>query len=67
MQTNELTRFLFQDLKILKSKEELKSEAAKAPVAGSSVVQVVKKKSKNAAEQPPPKYEEITIISVGGI
>jgi len=44
-----------EDLKILKSKEELKSEAAKAPVAGSSVVQVVKKKSKNAAEQPPPK------------
>ena len=50
----------------MKSKEEHKSEAAKAPVAGSSVVQVVKKKSKNAAEQPPPKYEEI-IISVGDI
>jgi len=41
-----------EDLKILKSKEELQSEAAAAAVPGSSVVQVVKKKSKNNQNTP---------------
>ena len=47
-----------EDLKILKSREELQSEAA-ATVAGSSVVQVVKKKSKNQQNTPVPEPQPV--------